>query len=110
MSQLITNELFELYRLLQQSSQKTTSEECEKRDHDFNKVEGYLKDWCTRNASIAGAFAAYVTTLGRTVRFDPESHWLIRVTICELRPWNLVFLFADLVSAMIALSSRLAGK
>ena len=67
----VTNELFEVHRFLQQSFQTTTSEECETGDLEFRRVEGYLNDWRARNASIAGLFASYVTTPGRTVRFDP---------------------------------------
>lgn len=65
------NELFEIHRFLLQPFQTTTSEECETRDREFRKVEGYLNDWRARNVSIAGLFVSYVTTPGRTVRFDP---------------------------------------
>ena len=67
----VTNELFEVRRFLQQFFQTTTSEECETWDREFRKVEGYLNDWRARNASTAGLFASYVTTPGRSVRFDP---------------------------------------
>ena len=67
----VTNELFEVHRFLLQPFQTTTSEKCETRDREFRKVEGYLNDWRARNASIAGLFVSYVTTPGRTVRFDP---------------------------------------
>ena len=67
----VTNELFEVHQFLQQSFQTTTSEECETWDREFRKVEGYLKEWRVRNLSIAGPYASYVTSPGRTVRFDP---------------------------------------
>jgi hypothetical protein len=67
----VTNELFEVNHFLQQSFQTTTQEECETWDREFRKVEGYLKDWRVRNVSIASPFASYVTSPGRTTRFDP---------------------------------------
>ena len=67
----VTNELFEVHHFLQQSLQTTTPEECETWDREFGKVEGYLKDWRARNASIAGPYASYITCPGRTTRFDP---------------------------------------
>lgn len=67
----VTNELFEVHHFLQQSFQTTTQEECEIWDREFRKVEGYLKDWRARNASIASPYASYVTSPGRTKRFDP---------------------------------------
>lgn len=68
----VTNELFEVHQFLQQSLQTTTPEECETWDREFRKVEGYLKAWRARNASIAGPYASYVTSPGRTARFDPN--------------------------------------
>lgn len=67
----VTNELFEVHQFLQQSLQTTTTEECETWDREFRKVEGYLKDWRARNSSIAGPYASYVMSPGRTTRFDP---------------------------------------
>ena len=67
----VTNELFEVHHFLQQSFQTTTLEECETWDREFGKVEGYLKDWRLRNASIAGPFASYVGNPGGKRRFDP---------------------------------------
>ena len=67
----VTNELFEVHHFLQQSFQTTTPEECETWDREFRKVEGYLKEWRTRNMGIAGPYASYVSSPGRTIRFDP---------------------------------------
>ena len=67
----VTNELFEVHQFLQQSLQTNTPEECETWDREFRKVEGYLKDWRARNLSITGPYASYMTSPGRTARFDP---------------------------------------
>ena len=88
----VTNELFEVHHFLQQSYHTSTQEECQTWDREFRKVEAYLKDWRARNNTIAGPFASYVASPGRTVRFDPT-------IVLANTGYNI---------AIIALNSRLA--